>query len=225
MTPPTPACSIVAPIRSRATRSVSRAKNSAVRGRGLAMDGNLRRGRPLVGGILLAAGLTVVLVVLFGRACFGGWWVASAPSSSDTYMLATIYERWAVQVRGGHLPLWFPEFAGGGHPVHAAWMYGLFYPPVALFLALPPEAAWTWLALLHVVLGALGMYAFLWDERRDVAAAASGAVVLALSNFALGRVLAGHLNILMPFAWTPWVLRAAVRAVRGGRADAAKLGL
>jgi hypothetical protein len=140
-------------------------------------------------------------------------------------MLSTVYERWAVQVKAGHLPLWFPEFAGGGHPVHAAWMYGLFYPPVALFLALPPEAAWTWLAILHVVFGAAGMYAFLLDERDDAAAAASGAVVFALSNFMLGRIVAGHLNLVMPFAWTPWVLRAAVRTARGDRAAVGWLAL
>ncbi len=132
-------------------------------------------------------------------------------------MLATIYERWAVQVKDGHLPLWFPEFAGGGYPVHAAWMYGLFYPPIALFLALPPETAWTWLAILHIVFGALGMYAFLWDERRDVAAAASGAIVFALSAFMIGRIVAGHINLVMPLAWAPWVLRAAVQTARGER--------
>jgi hypothetical protein len=140
-------------------------------------------------------------------------------------MLATIYERWAVQVKGGHLPLWFPEFAGGGHPVHAAWMYGLFYPPIALFLALPPETAWTWLAILHIVFGAVGMYAFLWDERRDAAAAASGAIVFALSHFMLSRIVAGHINLVMPFAWTPWVLRAAVRTVRGERSAVGWLAL
>jgi hypothetical protein len=142
----------------------------------------------------------------------------------DTYLLGTIYERWAAQVRGGHLPLWFPEF-GGGYPVHAAWMYGLFYPPLALFLALPPEAAWTWLAIAHAVFGALGMYAFLWRERRDVAAAASGAVVFATSGFVLERVLCGHVNLVMPFAWAPWVMLAAVRVVDGGRGAAAWLGL
>jgi hypothetical protein len=31
----------------------------------------------------------------------------------------------------------------------------------------------------------------------------------------LSRVVAGHVNLVMPFAWTPWVLRAAVRTARG----------
>jgi hypothetical protein len=104
-------------------------------------------------------------------------------------------------------------------------MYGLFYPPVALFLALPPETAWTWLAILHVVLGGLGMYAFLWDDRRDAAAAACGAVVFALSGFMLQRVLAGHMNLVMPTAWAPWVLFAVARTIRGTRRAAAALGL
>src|SRR4051812_6675504 len=114
MTPPAPPCSITAPTSSRATTRVSRAKKSAVRGRGMEAAGNLRRGRPVLGGILLAAGVLAVLLLWYGRACFGGWWLVSAPTSSDTYMLSTIYERCAVQVAGGHLPLWFPEFGGGG---------------------------------------------------------------------------------------------------------------
>jgi len=139
-------------------------------------------------------------------------------------MLGTLYESWAHQVKGGHLPLWFPEF-GAGYPVHAAWMYGLFYPPLAVFLALPTETAWTWLAILHLIFGALGMYAFLWDERRDEFAAASGAVVFALSDFMLQRVVAGHMNIVMPMAWAPWVLLAAARTVRGERGASALLGV
>src|SRR6185436_7898454 len=94
-----------------------------------------------------------------------------------------------------------------------------------LFLWLPPEAAWTWLAILHVVFGGLGMCAFLWDQRRDTAAAASGAVVFALSGFMLQRVLAGHMNLVMPTAWAPWVLLHAARAARGERRAAAWLGL
>lgn len=159
----------------------------------------------------------------FGRSCFGGWWLSSAPTSEDTYMLGTLYERWAVQVKGGHLPLWFPEF-GAGYPVHAAWMYGLFYPPLALFMFLPPEAAWTWLSILHIVFGALGVYAFLWDDRRDAAAAACGAMVFALSDFMLQRIVAGHVNIVMPMSWAPWVLLFAARTARGER-GAAGLGL
>ena len=83
MTPPSAPCSIAAPIRSRATSSVSRAKNLVVRGRSFEMAGTLSRERPRLGGILsLAAGLTLILVVWFGRACWGGWWVASAPTTA-----------------------------------------------------------------------------------------------------------------------------------------------
>jgi hypothetical protein len=182
------------------------------------------RSRPVLGGVVLAAGLLVVLMFWFGRACFGGWWVSCSATSEDTYMLGTLYESWAAQVKGGHLPLWFPEF-GAGYPVHAAWMYGLFYPPLALFMVLPPEAAWTWLAILHIVFGALGMYAFLWDDRRDVFAAACGAVVFALSDFMLQRIVAGHVNLVMPMSWAPWVLLAAARTARGERGAAGWLGL
>jgi len=180
--------------------------------------------RPVLVGALLAFGLLAVLVLWFGRACWGGWWVLDRHTQPDTYLLGAIYERWAAQVGGGKLPLWFPEFCAGT-PVHAAWMYGLFYPPLALFLALPPEAAWTWLAIVHVIFGALGMYAFLLRERRDAVAAASGALVFTTSGFVLGRVLCGHVNLVMPFAWAPWTLLAAARVVDGERGATAALGL
>jgi hypothetical protein len=189
------------------------------------MDGNVSPGASRRTGILLASALTAVLVLWFGRACLPGWWMASAATSSDTYMLSTIWELWARQVADGHLPLWFPEFAGGGHPVHAAWMYGLFYPPLLLFVVLPPETAWTWLAILHLVFGAAGMYRFLSDEGRDQAAAASGAVVFGLSHFMIGRLAAGHLNLVMPFAWVPWTLLAVRRVVRGERGAAGTLAI
>ena len=151
--------------------------------------------------------------------------MASADTSSDAYMLSTIWELWADQIWGGHLPLWFPEFAGGGHPVHAAWMYGLFYPPMLLFLVLPPETAWTWLSIAHLVFGAVGMFRFLRAEGRDETAAASGAVVFALSHFMVGRIVAGHLNLVMPFAWVPWTLLAARSVVHGERGSAGRLAL
>lgn len=187
-------------------------------------DGAQTSARPVLWGAVVAAGLVVALALWFGRACWGGWWVLDRSMQPDTYLLGTLYQRWAAQVSAGHLPIWFPEFAAG-YPVHAAWMYGLFYPPLALFLVLPPEAAWTWLAIAHAVFGALGMYAFLWRERRDVAAAASGAIVFATSGFVLGRLTCGHLNLVMPLAWAPWVMLAAVRVVDGGRGAAAWLGL
>ena len=166
-----------------------------------------------------------MLALWFGRAGWGDWWLSGSATSSDTWMLATIYERWAVQVKGGHLPLWFPEFAGGGYPVHAAWMYGLFYPPLFLFTFLAPEAAWTWLAVLHIAFGAAGMFALLHERRGDAIAAACGAIVFAFSNFMVGRLLAGHINLVMPFAWVPWVLLWAGRAARGEPRAAGWLGL
>jgi hypothetical protein len=178
--------------------------------------------------ILLAVVTTVAIVVIlvawFGRASWGGWWIADRSYSADTYLVATIFDRWAAQVHGGHLPLWFPEFAGG-FPVHSGWMYGFAYPPVAAFLVLPLEVAWTWLAIVHAAFGAAGIYAYLRDERRDAAAAVSGAVVFAFSGFMLGRIGCGHLNLVMPFAWVPWVLLATRRTIRGDPGSAAWLGI
>ena len=172
----------------------------------------------------LVAGIVVALLVWLGRAPWGGAWIRETSKAHDTLSISTIYARWALQVKAGHLPLWFPEFAGGA-PVHASWMYGLLYPPLLLFTVLPADAAWTWLAILHIAFGAFGVYRWLRDETGDDAGAAAGAIVFALSGFVLGRVLCGHLNLLMPFAWVPWVLHATLRTSRGERGATAVLAL
>ena len=180
--------------------------------------------RPVWGGVVTATVLTLLLVGWFGRAATAGWLLVDPSPGADVYMLSTIWQRSSAQVLAGHLPLWFPEFAGG-YPLHAAWMYGLLYPPTWLFGALPAASAWTWLGIAHIVFAASGVYALVWEERRDAAAAATGAVVLGLSGFMLGRVVCGHLNLVMPVAWVPWLLLLARRTARGVPRSSAWLGV
>lgn len=177
--------------------------------------------RPLAATLL---GVFLVALALSGRQAFGPHWHFDPTSSRDTHHLANLYERWAHHIHGGTFPLWFPEFQGG-FPVASAWMYGLFYPGNAPFLLLPAENAWAWTWILHLVLAAWGMYAFLRVMVEDEQAASAGAILFALGEFLVARSLYGHLNLVLPMAWVPWVLRGVVACVRGESRAWARLGL
>jgi len=171
----------------------------------------------------LVAVAAAVLLLWAGPAAWGGHFLADHSEGHDIYHLSNLYERAAHYVLNGYYPAWLPEFQGG-YPVAAAWMYGLFYPPLLLFGLVPAEIAWTWLSLLHVCWAALGAFLLL---RRSLEApgAVAGALVLALSEFMLGRILCGHLNLLMPLAWFPWVLLQIARVAEGRRGAAGWLAL
>ncbi len=152
----------------------------------------------------------------FGRSAWGGHFLADHSPGKDVYHLGTLYARWAHHVGNGHFPAWFPEFAGG-FPVGSAWMYGLFYPGQLLFVVLPVQAAWTWSAILHMAFGGLGVYLLVRDETRSPLGALTAGLAFALSEFMVGRVLCGHLNLVAPMAWAPWTFLAVTRIVAGSR--------
>jgi hypothetical protein len=129
--------------------------------------------------------------------------------------VGTIFEQAAAQVREGAAPLWFPEFSCGT-PLAAAGMYGLLYPGLLLFAVLPLGAAWTWTAVIHLAWGAAGMHAFL-RRRVSESAAGLGTGIFLLSEYLIGRTTCGHLNLVLPLCWTPWILRYAEGALRGHR--------
>ncbi len=168
-----------------------------------------------------ATAATVLLVGLawFGRSAWGGWFLVDESPSMDIYHLSTLYERWAHYLLAGEFPSWMPEFAGG-FPAPASWMYGLYSPGNLLFAVLPADAAWTWTALLHMVLGAVGVHLLVRAETGDAVAAATAGLVFGLSEFLIGRALYGHLNVLAPVAWVPWVF-LHVRGMAQGRRGAA----
>lgn len=165
---------------------------------------------------LVGAAVTLVFVVLFRETALGGRLPTDVVGWDDVSWVGTVFERAAVQVRDGRAPLWFPEF-NCGSPLAAAWMYGLLYPGLALFAFLPLGVAWVWTAALHAGFAAAGMTAFLRRRGCDLQAAAIGAVLFAVSEWFVGRTACGHLNLVLPLAWVPWILLHADGAVRGGR--------
>ena len=165
--------------------------------------------------ISTAAVVLLVGLAWFGRSAWGGYFLADDSPSMDIYHLSTLYERWAHYLLQGTFPTWMPEFAAG-YPAPASWMYGLLYPGHLLFAALPADMAWTWSALLHMVLGGVGVHRLVRSETGDDLAAVTAGLVFALSEFMIGRTLYGHLNLVAPVAWAPWLF-VHLRGIAAGR--------
>lgn len=105
-------------------------------------------------------------------------------------------------LRNGELPLWNPHY-GGGQPLAANPAYEAFYPPQWLVL-LPDLLLGIHLEIvLHILLAALGMYAFLRAMDLSPAAAFFGALSLALGGLVLSTV--NLLPFLFSLSWWPWI--------------------
>lgn len=131
---------------------------------------------------------------------------------------------WRQSVReSGTWPFWMPTYFSG-QPLAGNPLAGFHYPPNWLHAALPTETAFAALALAHVWLGALGMFALM---RVGAGLSASGAMLSAVV-FAFGPRLAahlgaGHVSVVYAWAWVPWAAWAAL-AARTWR-DGWRLGL
>ena len=105
-------------------------------------------------------------------------------------------------LRGGELPLWNPHF-GAGQPLAANPMYEAFYPPQWL-AALPDFFAGVHIEIvLHLLLAALGMFAFLRSLALRSAAAFFGALTFAFGGTILSAT--SLFPILFSLAWWPLI--------------------
>ncbi len=174
--------------------------------------------------LLMALATAVVAVALFGSTLTGGAFAFDASHSADVYTLSALYERFGHYIGEGEYPWYFPEF-GCGSPLPAGWMYGLFSPATLLFAVIPPGAAWSWSAVLHLVLAAVGMFLFTRGIGMRPAAAAVGGFIYAFSEFMVGRAVCGHLNLVWPAAWMPLAFFALHRVIQGKPRSVPLLGL
>ena len=176
-------------------------------------------------GVAVTGAVTLVTALaLFGASAWGGAFVADPTIMRDTYHVSAILETYGGHLGNGDLPLWLPEVAGGA-PAYATWIYGMLSPAILLWAALPASAAWTWSAILHMVLAATGLHVYLRVRGLRVEAAMTGALLLAFSEFAIARTTGGHLNLFWPLAWTPWVLVGIDAAARGRKGGVPGLAL
>ena len=117
------------------------------------------------------------------------------------------------QISEGGFPLW-NQLNGMGSPLLANYQTAFFYPPnwlLFLFGAISgaPGIAWgfTFLALLHLIWGGLGMSAFLRRLGAGGLAQAVGGLAFALCGYLIGRM--EFISMIWVGAWIPWVLRYA----------------
>ena len=174
---------------------------------------------------------------------FGFYWrflpIGLVPADARSFPTGDFWQQFYVfrnfayeTLRAGQLPLWMPcVFAG--YPYQADPQTALFYPATWLSFGLGALLGGAQLsrdalqleALLHVLLAACGMYAFLRGEVRGRTSALAGALV-----FGFGGYLTGYpplqLAILESAAWLPVSLLSLRRVLARGRwRDVALLGL
>jgi hypothetical protein len=123
--------------------------------------------------------------------------------TGDTSQFFLAMRGFAVsEIRDGRLPLWNP-YLMSGTPFVGNFQSALFYPPNALYLALPVADAADADYTLHTFLA--GAFMFLWARRRAVSrrgAVLAGAIAMFGSPFFL-RMLGGQLTMVDAMAWAP----------------------
>ncbi len=145
-------------------------------------------------------------VVVFHRHYFAGYgfpW-----DFVGSYYAAAAY--WTEAVARASLAMWMP-FQSMGYPFLVNLQTGLWYPPMWVFplLKLPYTLhAAVVFQCLHVLAGALGMYALLRTAVRSRREALIGAFAYQLFGGFYSN--AEHVDIVRSFAILPWLLWAAV---------------
>ncbi|MDY6878028.1 MAG: YfhO family protein [Chloroflexota bacterium] len=157
----------------------------------------------------------VVLALL----CAAFFWDALWLPADRTIMgddLTNMFLHWLrfaiSSIRQGQIPLWNP-YLFSGLPFIANPQPALFYPPMWLALLVPAIKALDVIAVLHLWLAGVGMYAWLRSEKASAAGALFGAIVFAFSGYFFVRVRGGHIGVVTTGAWLPLLLWAYRRIV------------
>ncbi len=136
------------------------------------------------------------------------------------------YIPWRVEgarlIQAGEIPL-FTDRVFGGMPVLAIGYTGVLYPPNWLYVLFSPRVS-NWLAVLHTIVGGLGMLAYLRGRRLSRFASFCGAVFFVTGTF--GLLHSSHIAMREAAMLGPWVAWAAWRIHRWpGLSRASVLGL
>lgn len=133
-------------------------------------------------------------------------WRAANHLASDRLFPALTDEMHVREsVLRGELPSWDP-LSGMGMPLAGATMIGVWYPPNALKILLPPDIAGGWLALLTLYIAGLGLFVFLERRAFSWAACVCGALAMQAGAFGFANL---HLSMKVGAAvWLPWSLWA-----------------
>lgn len=108
------------------------------------------------------------------------------------------------QLKVGFIPLWNPYIMSGipylEHPQVTVW-----YGPNLLFGLLPLENAFAVYLALHIVIAMSAMF-LLCRKWLGVIPSWTSGVMYGLSGYFVGRIYAGHIDIIAASAWLPLVL-------------------
>lgn len=117
------------------------------------------------------------------------------------------------ELTAGRIPYWNPH-AFAGIPFAADPQSGWMYLPMMVFGLAPCDIAIRALVVFFPIVGGVGAYAFLRGER--VPRAPATIAGLCIAGVTAGSALAVTLTFVAVFAWSPWMLAAASRALRSG---------
>lgn len=171
--------------------------------------------RPLVQGLFVGALLLLGLIIFHGPLVWLGQ-VLCGRDLPDYFIPLR-----DAQLRQGWLAPWFPS-TFSGLPLGQDPQLGLLYPPNWLHLAgLAPERAVTSLAMLHMLLGGVGM-GLLAAGRVRREAALMAAILWVFGGYQMLRLTTGVVTFTYALAWVPWMWWAAERQAlrRGGNGKA-----
>ncbi len=165
------------------------------------------------------AGLTALACLLALPSLVRGDLIGGGELTHHFYRLLFV----ARQIRSGHLPLWNPYLASG-YPAVADPPTGFFYPLTVPLLALLSvrEAINTGI-LLHLGLAGALMYLYLLGLGLTRPGRLVGAAVYMLAGYTATRVMAGDLQRLEVYAWTPLLLYLIDEIIQGRRRVGAAL--
>lgn len=149
------------------------------------------------------------ILCVVGLAAYGGllFWFRIGSGDVKNYGFASAdaflyfypsYEQMYARVRDGLLPRWNP-FQMFGTPWLATLQPGLYYPGHLAYLVLPAHTAMAVAGVSHLLLAAVGLYAFLIGVGLGSLGALTGAVVFAFRGYFL-TCLSGP-NLMEAGAW------------------------
>ena len=155
---------------------------------------------------VLLAVVAALSAVIAGRISGpNGPWLWNLDMPKLDYPLAVFFHD---ALRAGHLPLWNDQLSFG-FPLYAEGQIGAFYPPNWLIFQLPPLQALDLTRFLHLSIAGLGLglLALRLTGSRAGAAVATATVVLC------GGIVTKleWTNVVVAWAWAPWVLYPLVR--------------
>jgi len=141
--------------------------------------------------------------------------IAYGSNSSYSDLLITHYPNLLYLKRSiidfHQIPLWSDQIFGG-YPFAANPLAGIWYPFNWILLILPEPFGFNFSVIIHLLLGGLGLYLFLIDQRVSSMAALLGAINFELMPKLFGHYGAGHISLLFAVGWTTWLLWAEERS-------------